>query len=125
MRIISQDGMVDFPYENIAISTGHRGDNKEFYIFANFVNCAEQKPQILARYSTEKKAEKAMEMLRTAYTGRFVTNADVPDDFNEQLKELMKGGFGTVIVKDTNDSRVEFNNLNGYFQFPQDEDVEV
>ena len=37
----------------------------------------------------------------------------------------MKGGFGTVIVKDTNDSRVEFNNLNGYFQFPQDEDVEV
>ena len=39
--------------------------------------------------------------------------------------ELMKGGFGTVIVKDTNDSRVEFDNLNGYFQFPQDEDVEV
>lgn len=67
MRIISQDGMVDFPYENIAISTGHRGDNKEFYIFANFVNCAEQKPQILARYSTEKKAEKAMEMLHEEY----------------------------------------------------------
>ena len=64
-------------------------------------------------------------MLRTAYTGRFVTTDDVPDDFNEQLKELMKGGFGTVIVKDTNDSRVEFDNLNGYFQFPQDEDVEV
>ena len=54
-----------------------------------------------------------------------MTNADISDDFNEQLKELMKGGFGTVIVKDTNDSRVEFNNLNGYFQFPQDEDVEV
>ena len=54
-----------------------------------------------------------------------MTNANVPDDFNEQLKELMKGGFGTVIVKDTNDSRVEFNNLNGYFKFPQDEDVEV
>ena len=67
----------------------------------------------------------AMEMLRTAYTGRFVTNSDIPDNFEEQLKELMKGGFGTVIVKDTNDSRVEFNNLNGYFQFPQDEDVEV
>ena len=79
----------------------------------------------MATYSTKSKAQKAMEMLRTAYTGRFVTNADIPDDFNEQLKELMKGGFGTVIVKDTNDSRVEFDNLNGYFQFPQDEDVEV
>ena len=79
----------------------------------------------IASYSTETKAQKAMEMLRTAYAGKFVTNADITDDFNERLKELMKGGFGTVIVKDTNDSRVEFNNLNGYFQFPQDEDVEV
>ena len=79
----------------------------------------------MAVYSSRAKAEKAMEMLRTAYTGRFVTNANVPDDFNEQLKELMKGGFGTVIVKDTNDSRVEFDNLNGYFQFPQDDEIEV
>ena len=50
---------------------------------------------------------------------------DIPDDFDKQLKELMKMGFGTVIVKETNKSRVEFNNLNGYFQFPKDEDVEV
>ena len=54
-----------------------------------------------------------------------MTTADVQDDFNEQLNELMKGGSGTVIVKDTDDIIVEFNNLNGYFQFPQDEDVEV
>ena len=54
-----------------------------------------------------------------------MTNADIPYDFNEQLNELMKHCFGTVIVKDSYDSRVEFDNLNGYFQFPQDEDVEV
>ena len=124
MRIISQDGTRDFPYSNIALSTGYRGDKEKYYIFANCVN-SEQKSQIIASYSSESKAEKAMEMVRIAYAGRFVTNADVPDDFNEQLKELMKVGFGTVIVKDTNDSRVEFNNLNGYFQFPKDEDVEV
>ena len=35
----------------------------------------------------------------------------------------MKGGFGTVIVKDSCD-RVEFNNLNGYFQFPTEEELE-
>lgn len=124
MRIISQDGTCDFPYGSIAISTGYAGDKTRYYIFAHYVNC-EQQPQIIATYSSEKKMEKAMEMVRAVYAGRFVTNADVPDDFNEQLKELMKGGFGTVIVKDTNDSRVEFNNLNGYFQFPQDEDLDT
>ena len=106
MRIISQDGMFDFPYENIAISTGHRGDNKEFYIFANFVNCAEQKPQILARYSTEKKAEKAMEMLRDAYLSRME----------------LDGGYDTV-----HGCYIQPNYwvLPKVFQFPKDEDVEV
>ena len=118
MRIISQDGTIDVPYEMSAIR------NEDNVIILNMVG-ETGKGSVIARYSTSEKAQKTMEMLRTAYTGRFVTNADITDDFNEQLKELMKVGFGAVIVKDTNDSRVEFNNLNGYFQFPQDEDVEV
>ena len=118
MRLISQNGAIDVPYEMSAI---RNDDNLIILCMAGETG----KGSVIARYSTCKKAQKAMEMLRTAYTGRFVTSVNVPDDFNEQLKELMKGGFGTVIVKDTNDSRVEFNNLNGYFQFPQDEDVEV
>ena len=118
MRIISQNGAIDVPYEMSAIR------NEDNVIILNMVGDT-GKGSVIATYSTSKKAEKAMEMLRTAYTGRFVTNADISDDFNEQLKELMKCGFGTVVVKDTNDSRVEFNNINGYFQFPQDEDVEV
>ena len=118
MRIISQNGDIDVPYEMSAIR------NEDKIIVLNMVG-ETGKGSVIARYSTSKKAEKAMEMLRTAYTGRFVTNADISDDFNEQLKELMKGGFGTVIVNDRYDSRVEFNNLNGYFQFPKDEDVEV
>ena len=128
MRIISQDGTIDIPYDYFSLSispsmviSGKYEDKVEASIYCH--NLSSPKGTKLAEYSTMKKAEKAMEMLRTAYTGRFVTNADVPDDFNEQLKELMKGGFGTVIIKDTNDSRVEFYNLNGYFQFPQDEDV--
>ena len=115
MRIISQGGNADLPYEEIVLCMAcediiARHNDKEY---------------LMARYSTMDKAKKAMEMLRIAYTGRFVTTANVPDDFEEQLNELMKGGFGTVIVKDMNDSKVEFDNLNGYFQFPQDEDVEL
>ena len=118
MRLISQNGAIDVPYEMSAI----RNDDG-LIIF--FMVGETGKGSVIATYSTSEKAQKAMEMLRTAYTGRFVTSADISDDFNEQLKELMKGGFGTVIVKDTDDSRVEFDNLNGYFQFPKDEDVEA
>ena len=123
MRVISQDGTIDIPYEQCVIQ---RFKTEIYFLNKNLTGVEQLVSDMeIATYSTEEKAEKAMEMLRTAYTGRFVTTANVPDDFNEQLKELMKGGFGTVIVKDTNDSRVEFDNLNGYFQFPQDEDVEV
>lgn len=125
MRLISQNGAIDVPYDyfSLTIVTGKYDDVEVASIYCH--NLSSPKGTKLAEYSSKEKAQKAMEMLRTAYTGRFITNADISDDFNEQLKELMKGGFGTVIVKDTNDSRVEFNNLNGYFQFPQDEDVEV
>ena len=118
MRLISQDGAIDAPYEMSAI---RNDDGLIILCMAGETG----KGSVIATYSTSEKAEKAMEMLRTAYAGKFVTNADITDDFNERLKELMKGGFGTVLVKETNDCRVEFNNLNGYFQFPADEDVEV
>ena len=124
MRIVSQDGMIDVPYDLAALGIGSVPSNKNSIIYVRS-KLLDEKPCVFADYSTKDKALKAMEMLRTAYTGRFVTTADIPDDFNEQLKELMKGGFGTVIIKDTNDSRVEFDNLNGYFQLPKDEDVEV
>ena len=118
MRIISQNGTIDVPYEMSDIR------NNDGLIILCMVG-ETGKGSVIATYSTSEKAQKAMEMLRTAYAGRFVTTADIPDDFEEQLKELIKGGFGTVIVKDTNDSRVEFGNLNGYFQFPQDDEIEV
>ena len=123
MRIISQGGAIDIPYERFIISVNMQNQGEIIAWTGNDIS--DDECIVMAVYSSRAKAEKAMEMLRTAYTGRFVTNANVPDDFNEQLKELMKGGFGTVIVKDTDDSRVEFDNLNGYFQFPKDEDVEV
>ena len=124
MRVISQDGTKDFPYDSSSVSIYGGCINGRIYVRMQLCGGCDDSVDV-ADYSTKEKAQKAMEMLRTAYTGRFVTNANVPDDFNEQLKELMKGDFGTVIVKGTNDSRVEFDNLNGYFQFPQDDEIEV
>lgn len=114
MRIISQDGTLDMPYEICTVWC--RGS----VIMCDM--CGDNTTKtVLATYSTDKKAQKAMEMLRVAYAGKFITNADIPDDFNETVKTAMKGGFGTVVVKDTCE-RVEFNNLNGYFQFPAEEE---
>lgn len=116
MRIISQDGTLDMPYEICTVWC--RGS----VIMCDM--CGDNTTKtVLATYSTDKKAQKTMEMLRVAYAGKFITNADIPDDFNETLRTAMKGGFGTVVVKDTCE-RVEFNNLNGYFQFPADEELE-
>lgn len=128
MRVISQDGKIDIPYDYFSLSmacarivSGMVEDRNVFSIVCH--NLSSPNGTKLAEYSTEEKAKKAMEMLRVAYAGKFITNADIPDDFNETLKTAMKGGFGTVIVKDSC-SRVEFNNLNGYFQFPKEEELE-
>lgn len=117
MRVISQDGTLDMPYEMSIVWCEDAGA----VLLQPIGEIGEY--QTFAKYSTKGKAKKAMEMLRIAYAGKFITNADIPDDFNETLKAAMKGGFGTVAVKDTCE-RVEFNNLNGYFQFPAEEELE-
>lgn len=120
MRIISQNGEWDYPYDMVIIK---RYENIIFAITNLMVNVGSSVE--MATYSTHEKADKAMELLQQAYTGRYITNAEVSEDFEKTMQELMKHGFGTVIVRDRNDSRVEFENLNGYFKFPSDEEIEV
>lgn len=90
MRIISQNG-VDFPYESIAISCG------DGMIYARPVSDME-KTYVLARYSSEEKAEKAMQMLHDCYS-------------NCRQTELfyLKG--------------VDTEYPNYYFRFPQEDEI--
>lgn len=123
MRVISQDGTIDVPYEisSLSMAVGKYENVEHADIYCH--NSSTAIGTKMAEYSSKEKAQKAMEMLRIAYAGKFITNADIPKDFDETIKTAMKGGFGTVIVKDSCD-RVEFNNLNGYFQFPAEEELE-
>lgn len=66
MRVISQDGRIDLPYEQIAVAI----DCDEMAIIAYAVSSYDDTVWKLAKYSTEEKAEKVMEMLRTEY-GKF------------------------------------------------------
>lgn len=123
MRIVSQDGTIDVPYEisSLSMAVGKYENVEHAAIYCH--NSSTSMGTKMAEYSSQKNAQKVMEMLRVAYAGKFITNADIPEDFDETIKTAMKGGFGTVIVKDSCD-RVEFNNLNGYFQFPAEEELE-
>jgi hypothetical protein len=61
MRLISQDGMIDVPYEISALSIGTMGESATIYVRSKLLD---EKPCVFATYSTEAKALKVMEMSR-------------------------------------------------------------
>lgn len=64
MRIISQDGKVDLPYELVSISTHARNS---WQVIARPLTNVDGLFCVMGEYSTEEKAVKAMEELRTEY----------------------------------------------------------
>ena len=113
MRIIDQNGC-DYPYESIAISHG------DGMIYARPVSNMEKR-YFLARYSTEEKAEKAMQLLHEAYTGAplIIKNIEVPDDFAEKLKDLRNG---IITITDREDN-VKIEPMNIVFRFPSEDEI--
>ena len=114
MRVISQRGNVDLPYEQIVVRS-----EMEYVIAVH-----KEKEYVLGKYSSDDKAIKAMEMLREAYVGMPIVmqNVDISEDMEKEFERLKKCG---VMVRAVNQpSKVDFIN-NAIFRFPQDEDVEV
>ena len=111
MRIISQNGKFDLPYENLAI----------FVEYENVIARFENERYLLGQYSSEAKAIKAMEMLREAYVGMPIVmqNVDLTED---EIKAIERIKESSIIVRLVDEpSKVEcFNNI--IFQFPQDSD---
>lgn len=65
MRVISQDGMIDIPYEMVVIQ---RFQEKIYFLNKNLTGVEHPVDDVqLAEYSTSEKAEKAMEMLKERY----------------------------------------------------------
>ena len=113
MRIISQNGC-DYPYESIAISHG------DGIIYARPISNMDKR-YFIAQYSTQEKAEKAMQMLHEAYTGVpfIMKNVEVPEGFAEQLKN-MRSGIITVLDREDN---VRIEPMNIMFRFPQEDEI--
>ena len=122
MRIISQDGVYDTPYETTQLWVQERNEVTDLYYIRGNMPADEAIP--LAIYSSEEKTIKAMEMLREAYIGMPIVmqNVDVSEDLAKEFERLKKCG---VMVKTENQpSKVDFIN-NAVFRFPQDDEIEV
>lgn len=120
MRVISQDGTIDVPYDyfSLSMASGKYKDVEVAYIYSSPHGTK------LAEYSTREKAIKAMEMLRETYIGMPIVmqNVDVSEDLAKEFERLKKCG---LMVKTENQpSKVDFIN-NAVFQFPQDDEIEV
>ena len=118
MRVISQDGKLDFPYENSVVFIS-LVDASEIRIVA----IGDDDNVVIAKYSTEEKAKKAMEMLREAYIGMpiVIQNVDISEGVMKEFERLKKCGI--VVQTENQPSKIECIS-NAIFQFPTEEELE-
>lgn len=110
MRVISQDGYTDIPYEDFVFSAT---DDWKIKVAKDVVyNTGQGKLRVIAEYSSREKALKAMELLREHNEGVIF------------LKTVINTEKGNLFVSSL--SKTDFNKLTqNYFQFPQDDEIEV
>ena len=101
MRVISQDGTMDFPYKDSIVFIDTRAKEATF---VRMQAIGDNETSITAKYSTKEKAKKAMEELRYAYMCHSLVKMGQmsPDGIDEKL---------TI-------------GLGGVFQFPAEEELE-
>lgn len=116
MRLISQDGKFDVPYEIAALSrTGN--------IIRVYVPIVGEKGTVMARYSTDGKAKKAMKALHKVYAGMFLAqNVEMSDDDYEECIKMAARGFGIIKIM-VNSPDMKFEPANIVFRFPEDDEV--
>nr|UVN10529.1 MAG: hypothetical protein [Bacteriophage sp.] len=122
MRVISQDGTLDMPYEEVIIQ---RFRSRIYFLNKNLTGVESLRDDMqIAEYSTEAKALKAMEMLRETYIGMPIVmqNVDISEDAAKEFERLKK--CGVMVQTENQPSKVDFIN-NTIFRFPQDDEIEV
>lgn len=112
MRVISQDGTIDVPYEyfSLSMSSGKYEDVEVAYIYCH--NLSSPNDTKLAEYSTKAKAIKAMRMLREQH------------EKVAFLKTIINTEKGAPFVRGLSENDFDKMTRN-YFQFPKDDEVEV
>ena len=109
MRVISQDGTIDIPYDSVIIQ---RFGREIYFLNKNLIGVEQLVSDMdIATYSTEEKAKKAMEMIRIAYeNNEFYHHTSNSEHFKEFAKSLSEEMFKKAASE--------------YFQFPTEEELE-
>ena len=109
MRVISQDGTIDIPYDSVIIQ---RFGREIYFLNKNLIGVEQLVSDMdIATYSTEEKAKKSMEMLRIAYgNNEFYHHTSNSEHFTEFAKALSEEMFKKATSE--------------YFQFPTEEELE-
>ena len=125
MRVISQDGTIDVPYEisSLSMAVGEYENVEHAAIFCH--NSSTVMETKMAGYSSKEKAKKAMEMLRKAYAGSIAMfqNVEPTNELKEMLKRRETEVVYAIIDNQPQDIKFE-NHQNFYFQFPAEEELE-
>lgn len=112
MRVISQDGKIDIPYDYFSLSmdSGKFSDGEIAIIYCH--NLSSPDGTKLARYSAKEKAIKAMKMLRKSYENNEFYHCIAGSKRFEEVQSIL--------------SEEQFQKATTeYFQFPQDDEIEV
>ena len=102
MRVISQHGNVDLPYEQIVVC----------HAMESVVALRNGEKYVLGEYSSKEKAYKAMEMLKRAYENNMFYHCMANTKRFEEAQNILS-------VEQFRKATAE------YFQFPQDDEIEV
>ena len=111
MRVISQDGTMDVPYEisSFSMAVGKYENAEHAVIFC--YNYSTSMGTKMAEYGSKEKAKKAMEMLRIVYeNNEFYHHTSNSEHFTEFAKSLSEEMFKKATSE--------------YFQFPTEEELE-
>ena len=106
MRLISQDGMIDVPYEQVSLEV----NEKEIYCGYSSSISRHCTGRLLGKYSNEEKSERVLEMVREKYSQL------------ETLKIAYRDGMISDWEKEFGFNKVE-EVFRPIFKFPKDEEV--
>lgn len=102
MRIISQNGNVDLHYEQIVVC----------HAMESVIALYNGEKYVLGEYSSKEKSYKAMEMLRKVYENNVFYHCIASSKRFEEVQSIL--------------SEEQFRKATTeYFQFPQDDEIEV
>lgn len=109
MRVISQDGTMDVPYEEVIIQ---RFRSRIYFLNKNLIGVESLNEDMqIAEYSKEEKAKKAMERLRKIYENNVFYHCTANSKRFEEAQSIL--------------SVEQFRKATSeYFQFPAEEELE-